>query len=118
MNKVDAFKEFAKSNPALANYLKKHPDMNWQKFYELYDIYGDDKKMWQQYLTDSNQSSPLDTFKDLFKNIDTKTLQDQIASAQKALGFIEELTSKGAKNVNDMPKGPKAPRPLNKFFGD
>lgn len=120
MSKKEDFKNFAKLHPNLGIYLKNHSDMSWQKFYELYDIYGEDETAWQKFLEDNNprSQSPIDTFKDLMKNIDTKTLQDQISSAQKALGFIEELTTKGAKNVNEMPKGPKSPRPLNKFFGD
>ena len=52
------------------------------------------------------------------KNIDIDSLQEHIKTAQKALGFIEELTSKGASNINSIPKGPKSPRPLDKFFGD
>ena len=52
------------------------------------------------------------------KNIDVDSLQEHIKTAQKALGFIEELTSKGASNVGSIPKGPKSPRPLDKFFGD
>ena len=52
------------------------------------------------------------------KNIDINNLQEHIKTAQKALGFIEELTTKGATNVNSIPKGPTSPRPLDKFFGD
>ena len=39
MSKKDDFKEFASKNPSLAKYIE-NGEMSWQKFYELYDIYG------------------------------------------------------------------------------
>ena len=41
MSKKDDFKEFASKNPSLAKYIE-NGEMSWQKFYELYDIYGED----------------------------------------------------------------------------
>ena len=39
MNKITQFKEFVKQNPSLLNHVKEEK-MTWQKFYEMYDIYG------------------------------------------------------------------------------
>ena len=41
MTKVDNFKEFVKKNQVLVTYVKENK-MTWQKFYELYDLYGED----------------------------------------------------------------------------
>ena len=39
MSKVE-FKEFVKKNPNLINFVEKG-ETNWQKLYELYDLYGE-----------------------------------------------------------------------------
>ena len=39
MSKLEEFKNFVKDNPKLINYVKNN-EMTWQKFYEMYDIYG------------------------------------------------------------------------------
>ena len=121
-SKVDEFKMFVKANPFLIDYIKKGKK-SWQDLYEIYDIYGEDVKAWEPYFeetksTNATQSTSNFDFKDVMKNIDLNQIQEHIKSAQKALGFIEELTSKGASNLNNLPKGPTSPRPLNKFFGD
>ena len=121
MDKKEEFKEFAHSHPELVNYINQHPDWTWQKFYEMYDIYGDSERSWTPYLSKStNTTSAHDTFKgfgDIMKNIDVNQIQEHIKSAQKALGVIQELTTKGAEKVTNI-KGPTTPRPINKFFGD
>ena len=48
MSKKDDFKEFASKNPSLAKYIE-NGEMSWQKFYELYDIYGEDESVWSKY---------------------------------------------------------------------
>ena len=45
----ESFKEFVKKNPRLIKYVKNN-EMTWQKFYEIYDIYGEDKNAWSEYL--------------------------------------------------------------------
>ena len=49
MSNIDDFKNFVKDNPILINYVKKG-EHTWQEFYELYDLYKDDKKVWDKYL--------------------------------------------------------------------
>ena len=49
MAKMDDFKSFVKKNPNLVNYVK-NDTMSWQKFYELYDLYGEDENIWGEYL--------------------------------------------------------------------
>lgn len=111
--KKEAFKEFARSHPELINYLKSNKDMNWQKLYEIYDIYGEDESIWKPYLANTNDSN----ISDIFKNIDTKKVQEHIGTAQKALNLIQELTTKGGETLASV-KGPSIPRPITKFFGD
>lgn len=124
MDKKEAFKEFLRQHPKITEYLKNNKESSIQKLYEIYDIYGEDSTAWSPYLNFTSEnikttsSDSIGSIKDLMKNIDIDSLQEHIKTAQKALGFIEELTSKGASNINSIPKGPKSPRPLDKFFGD
>ena len=48
MDNLDNFKLFIKQNPTFANYIKDGT-MTWQKFYELYDMYGEDSEVWNDY---------------------------------------------------------------------
>ena len=108
------FKIFAKAHPELLNYIKSG-EMTWQKFYEIYDIYGEEERAWKPYLSSSKIN--IGSLKDIFKSIDTKSIQEQINNAQKAIGVVQELTSK--KGVEDIiTKGPVSPRPINKIFED
>lgn len=123
MDKKEEFKNFLSKYPNITTYLKNNQDMSIQKLYEIYDIYGEDIKAWEPYINDGNNKQTssnqnFDGLKSIMKSIDTNTLQEHIKTAQKALGFIEELTNKGADNINKLPKGPISPRPLDKFFGD
>ena len=49
MSKED-FKRFVRSHPELVNYVNKGT-MSWQKFYEMYDIYGESNSIWKEYQT-------------------------------------------------------------------
>ncbi|MBQ9833967.1 MAG: hypothetical protein IJO33_02110 [Bacilli bacterium] len=112
------FKLFAKSHPELLDYIKSG-EMTWQKFYEIYDIYGEEERAWKDYLKGNNNQG-FNVIKDIIKSIDTESIQKHIDSAQKAIGVVQELTSKTASGETggNLFKGPTSPRPLNKFFED
>ena len=116
MSKKDEFKEFAKSNPNLASFVE-NGQMTWQKFYELYDIYDRDETVWNKYTKTSSEStgSSISKINDLIKNVNIDTIKEHISTAQKALDFVQELTSKTSTST---PKTGVSPRPLNKFFED
>ncbi|MBR1679132.1 MAG: YlbD family protein [Bacilli bacterium] len=117
MNKKEEFKVFARKHPELIEHVKNNT-MSWQKFYEIYDIYGEEDDVWKTYLTSSTSeaSGGLLDFASKLKNIDTNTLQEHIANAQKALGVLSELTS--SKSAGASTVSPKVPRPINHFFED
>ena len=85
MAKIDNFKLFVKNNPNLITYVKNNT-MSWQKFYELYDLYGEDNNVWNEYLnkdttvnttkTESKKSNKFSDILDMAKNLDTNKLQD------------------------------------------
>ena len=116
MDKKAAFKEFVKTKPELIDYVLKN-NMTWQKFYEIYDLYGEDKTIWDKYTNVNNNS--LNKLTNLVKNVDLDSIQNHIGTAQKALGFIQELTSKNSSNISKIATDiASSPRPINKFFED
>lgn len=113
MSKKEEFKEFAKSHPELVSSVRSG-DATWQKLYEIYDIYGEDDRAWNNYFKKS--TSNISNITDIVKNIDMDSVQKHINTAQKALGLVQELTGKSTPNIGS--KTPVAPRPINKFFED
>ena len=41
------FKSFVRERPSLANYVNKN-EMTWQKFYEMYELYGANNSIWDK----------------------------------------------------------------------
>ena len=115
----DEFRTFVRTKPELIDYVR-NGEMTWQKFYEMYDLYGEDRGVWDKFTglaAKSSANSSLSGLTNLVKNIDLDSIQGHINTAQKALGFIQELTSKNAAE-KVITKGPTTPRPINKFFED
>jgi len=123
MAKIDNFKLFVKNNPNLITYVKNNT-MSWQKFYELYDLYGEDNSVWNEYLnkditvnstkTESKKSSKFSDILDMAKNLDTNKLQDGISSVQKAIGLIGDILVKDKKPDASTYN----PRPIYRRFDD
>lgn len=122
MAKMDDFKSFVKKNPNLINYVK-NDTMSWQKFYELYDLYGEDENIWGEYLGNRNASSNkvekkstsrFSDILDMAKNIDANKLQDSISSVQKAIGLIGDMFIKDKGTDTNA----YTPRPIYRKFDD
>lgn len=116
MDKKDNFKAFVKQNPKLINYVN-NGNMTWQKFYEMYDMYGEDKDAWNDYLgvgvaaaTTGVAMTDLVTW---LKNIDLDGFQSGINSIQRVLGVVQDLTGKGSTKKEEY-----KPRPVYKHFED
>ena len=118
----ESFKNFAKNHPELVHYIK-NGDATWQKFYEIYDIYGEEESAWQDYLNvpKKNTDYNFKSITDKIKNIDLSSIQEHINTAQKALGIVQELTGKGAAATAAGAATDALatnPRPINKIFED
>lgn len=121
--KKEEFKEFVKKNPKLINFVKNN-EMTWQKFYEMYDLYGEDNSIWGTYITDEKEEK-VEPIKNItrgvsmgevinwFKNIDLDSLQEGINNVQRVLGVMQDFTKKDTPEANTY-----KPRPLYKHFED
>ena len=119
--KNEAFKNFVRTKPELIRYVQSG-EMTWQKFYELYDLYGEDENVWNKYILNNERSGVTDSISkitNMVKNVDVNSIKSHINTAQKAIDFVQDLTKKTPQSIsNNLNKGPVSPRPLNKFFED
>ena len=109
VSKKDEFKEFVRKNPRLITFVK-NGEMTWQKFYEIYDLYGENKEAWKDYLEVATLATSTSLL-DIFKNIDLDTVQNGVNSVQRVIGVLQEM---GGKKEETEYK----PRPIYKSFDD
>lgn len=125
MSKVE-FKEFVKKNPKLIKYVK-NDEMTWQKFYEMYELYGEDNEAWKDYLNNDSEEQKeiakgattalgLSEFVNWMKNINLDSVQEGIGNIQRVLGVFQDFSKKD--NTTEPPKQEYKPRPLYKHFED
>lgn len=81
-------------------YARRHPEfashvlggrVSWQQLYELYEIYGENSNVWNEY---SKSNVDLNSFKEVFKaikNVDLDGVQSSINSIQKTIGMIQDI---------------------------
>ena len=109
MNNLDNFKLFVKNNPTFVRFIK-NGSMTWQKFYELYDMYGEESNIWDEF---KQVSSPtLNDIINIAKNIDMNKFQDGVNSLSKAVGLFSDLFANKT-NSNEY-----TPRAIYRRFDD
>ena len=120
------FKKFVRSHPELIQHVN-NGSMSWQKFYEMYDIYGENNSVWLKYQnsetgdtrsvseTKKITSTVGDTsLKDLFnmvKKIDLDSVRKGAEGLQKAIALVQDFG--GSKTTNNYQA-----RPLYKHLED
>jgi hypothetical protein len=110
----DTFKSFARLHPELANTVISG-NATWQQLYEIFEIYGENNSIWNNYFTTTTISQQTSSLKDIvntFKNIDMDSVQKGITNLQKTIGLLQDIgLSKKETKVYE-------PRPLYKHFDD
>lgn len=122
----ETFKTFVKDNPSLVKFVNNNT-MTWQKFYEMFELYGKNNDVWNTYLnstsevihkTISKSESSLGVegaLKELVtavKGINLDKVQKGINSIQKTITMVQELGS------TVTAKEPYEPKPIYKHFED
>ena len=108
------FKNFVNNHKELIRYVNSDK-MTWQKFYDMYSLYGENSDVWDEYLNKDNTKSNI-SFKDIIdkvKELDPDEVQKNINSLNKILSLVSTLISKD-NNVKEEYE----PMPLYKKFED
>lgn len=105
----EGFKRFVRSHPELITHVN-NGNMSWQKFYEMYDIYGENNSIWLKYQNSSNDNETSNktitstvgdtSLKDLFnivKKIDLESVRKGAEGLQKAIALVQDF---GTSNNN------------------
>ena len=119
----EGFKIFARNNPNLARKVNAN-EISWQKLYEMYELYGENSNVWNDYLNnDENRTSNVVTknnelaFKELVnmvKNIDLEKVRNGITGVQKAISLVQDLGGLGKSDA----KTEYEARPLYQHLDD
>lgn len=116
----EAFKSFVRQHPELSHHVMKN-NVTWQQFYELYDLYGEDNSVWNDYFNTSEVTSlttrenAMGELIKMIKNVDLKSVQKTVGNLQKTLGLLQDLgIGSTAANVEK----PYEPRPMYRYFED
>ena len=125
MDKKDEFKNFVRENPRLIKFVN-NGEMTWQKFYEMYDMYGKDENIWADYIKEAVVAATVAgaattstgiSFNDVMnwvKGIDLDSVQSGINNIQRVVGMVQDF----AKKDNKPEKEEYKPRPIYKHFED
>ena len=130
MKSKEEFKSFVRRHPELIKFVKSG-EMNWQKFYELYNLYDEDDSAWSEYFNNnrsentnstSNRSSSssfgMSDIMNMLKGIKPEVLQQNINSIQKFLGFVSDFVGEKTNTKTPSSRGIYTPRPTRKMFED
>lgn len=109
----EEFKKFVKEHPQLLKYVKDN-SMTWQKFYEMYDMYGNSDAVWEPYLKKEVVAATATAgVLDWLKNINLDSVQEGINSVQRVLGMFKDMGGKTSETKEEY-----KPRPMYKHFED
>lgn len=120
----ETFKMFVRSHPELVNYVNNNK-MSWQRFYEMYDMYGENNSIWNSYFTTTTDTistnvaatasntiskktvgdTPIKEIFNMVKQMDLETVRKGVDGLQKAVGLVQDLTvnKKTATNYQARP---------------
>lgn len=118
---IEKFKLFVRTKPELSLYVN-NGTMTWQKFYEMWNLYGEENEIWNNYIkkekisntSSSSTSSTVSNIIDNLKNIDMNEVQKGVESVRKAIDLLQGFIGSGTSSNN---KG-YTPRNLFKKYDD
>lgn len=108
------FKYFVNNHKELIKYVNSDK-MTWQKFFDMYSLYGENSDVWDEYFKKEDNKSNI-SFKDIIdkvKELDPDEVQKNINSLNKILSLVSTLISKD-NNIQEEYE----PMPLYKKFED
>ena len=118
----EEFKAFVRTKPELISYVSSG-EMTWQKFYEIWSLYGNDDKIWNKYKVKeevknqgNNEGFSISSLIDSIKKVDMNQVQKGVSSMQKAIELLQGLSA--SKTTSQSNTSSYQPRQLFKKFED
>ena len=108
MDKKEEFKSFVRKYPSFAEYVQNN-NVTWQQLYELWDMYGDDDKVFSRYKT---VGTDLNNVINGIKNINMDSVKKNLNSIEKGIKLLQDFVKK----EDTVPT--YEPRPIFKRFED
>lgn len=108
MDRKDEFKNFVKQYPSFASHVQ-NKNTSWQELYELWDMYGDDDKVFSRYKT---VGTDLNNVINGIKNINMDSVKKNLNSIEKGIKLLQDFVKK----EDTVPT--YEPRPIFKRFED
>lgn len=109
MDKKEEFKAFVRNHPELVSHVK-NGSSTWQKFYEIYDLYGEDEAVWKNYFEVATTTVGVGEIFNMIKSINLDELQNGVNSIERVLGLLGDMTNKKSASYK--------PRPVYRKFDD
>ncbi|MCH5172428.1 MAG: hypothetical protein J1F31_06350 [Erysipelotrichales bacterium] len=101
MNKLEEFREFAKTKPFLKT-LVENGTYTWQDLFERYDIYGSEDEVFKEEKEEEKEESEettheekkegLGSILDAISGFDADKISDGLNGMKKILGILSEVT--------------------------
>ncbi len=124
MASKEQFKLFISKNPNFAKNVNSGKT-TWQKLYELYDLYGENNDVWNEYrkvdsaaTSEATSGLSLKSILNSLKGVNLESLQENVSSLQKAVGFLEDLTRESPKKEERKKKEKKDLEEIERFYSD
>ena len=116
---LESFKNFVREKPNLTSFVRNN-EMTWQKFYEMYELYGPSHSIWNKYLgITTNNGTSLKDVLGLLRNVDMSEIQKGIGSLQKGIGYLQDIVnSKSSEVGSNFRNNEYTPRPIYQQFDD
>lgn len=92
----EKFKEFVKNNPKLVDYVKNN-NKNWQDLFEIYVLYGEDEKIWDNYL--NNNKTGIEDLVKMIQNVNLDAVKNTVDSLSKAVGILKNISSDNKEEI-------------------
>ena len=118
----EEFKAFVRTKPELISYVSSG-EMTWQKFYEIWSLYGNDDKIWNKYKVKeevknqgNNEGFSISSLIDSIKKVDMNQVQKGVKNIKKAIELLQGLST--SKTTSQSNTSSYQPRQLFKKFED
>lgn len=93
----DNFKNFVRQNPTLIKHVNNNK-ITWQKLYEMYELYGENNRIWEDYIYPPKLNNSLNEILNTIKNIDLERLQSGIENIQSTIALIQNFNPNNNSN--------------------